>query len=311
MKRISSLAVLAAAVCFAARAADLPVAEELIGEQTVAIVSVDIGKLSKDQISKTLAEMIGEAPPAKDLDPIAALQDQFKAAGGTTLNIVYHVDKDAKPETAGRGAVIVVGTTDDAKKDKLIELMNATDPSFKEKAAPECPKAVEGGLVWYQKDFKLPKADDARGEAFADAFKQVAKDQAVTFVVVPDEDLAKLASANMKAEEAALLNAVLGGGGLCLFTDVGIAAKPQLRLVLLAEDADGAAEVHKAAEGLLAELKKDAPPPVKALLDTLKAAKAGDNVQISINLAEFAKAAKEMMALFALGEPPAATAPKP
>ena len=90
--------------------------------------------------------------------------------------------------------------------------------------------------------------------------------------------------------------ALLGSSGLAVFTNVGAAAEPALKVLIAAADEEGAGTIKKTASAVLAEIKKDAPPPIQAFIDTLKLIQAEASIQLDINLAEATKLAKEMMA---------------
>lgn len=298
MKKMSIFAVLTMVCTFSLCAAENPVPDELYGAQTIGVVNVNLAGLNKAQIDKTLVSILGQPTDPNALAAFSAFQDKFKAAGGLSINVVINIDKDPKPENADKGIVLVVQKSETGNSKALAELMSSMDPKFKDEMAPGCPKDIDGSLVWHNKNFKLPKADDDRAEAFSGAFDEVSEDQAVTIVIVPDEDAVTTINKNLKPDQVELVKAILGGSGICLFTNFGIAEAPTLKTLIMAEDVKGAEKLNKATETLLAAASKDAPPPLKTLLDSLKAVQAGTNVQITINIAEFGKAVKELAAPF-------------
>lgn len=298
MRKFSILAVLAMVCTLSLSAAENPVPAELFGAQTVGVVNVNLAGLTKAQIDKTVTAILGQPTDPNALAAFGGFQDKFKAAGGLSLSVVINVEKDPKPENADKGIVLVIKKGEGANPKDLAELMASMDPKFKDDMAPDCPKEIKNSLVWYNKNFKLPEENEDRAKAFSAAFEEVSNNQAVTIVVVPDEDAVKTINANLKPDQVELLSAILGGSGICLFTDFGIADAPNLKILIMAADVAGAEKLQKATEALLAAGSKDAPPPLKTLLDSLKGVQAGSNVQIAINIAEFGKAAKELAGPF-------------
>ena len=65
---------------------------------------------------------------------------------------------------------------------------------------------------------------------------------------------------------------------------------PTLKLLVMSADANGAATLQKAGEDMIAALKKVAPPAMAPLIDGLKLASVSSNIQLSMNLMEWAKA---------------------
>jgi len=294
MKKLCLVAMFLSLFCVMVKAADLPVPDDVISAQTIAIITVDVNELNKDQISKAVEGAIGAPPDPKSLDEMTSMQAKFKAAGGAGLSIVYHADKKIDPTTADKGVVMVVTLAEGGTKEKIVEFMNAANPTFKDTLSPDCPKEMDDCLVFYQKGFKLPAKHADTAEYFTHAFAQIGGKQAISVVIIANDDALKAAGENMKPPDAEMLNALLGGGGICLYTDLGIAADPKLQVMILAPDADGATKVQKAAETAIGALKKDMPPAVTAFANSLTAVAAGTNVQISINIQAFAKAAMEL-----------------
>jgi hypothetical protein len=283
--------------CLSLAASDLPVPEELIGAQTVGIVTIDVKALKFDQIVKTITEKLGTAPDAVALAPAKDMLAKFAAAGGQSINIVLNAGKDTKAENAADGIALVVTPHEDGDADKLKEFLTAAAGPLMEQAAPGCPKKVGESLVWYNAKFKMPKANEDRAKSFAEAYSHLAKTATVSIVLVPDEEaVTKLEEGikEAKPDEAETAKALLGASAYTIFTDLGAAAEPVLTVLVLAADADGAVALSKAADKALGDIKKDAPPPAVKFLSSLKTVQVGANVQMSIDLTALTEAIKGM-----------------
>lgn len=292
MNKIFSL-VATVVLCLSGFAFDLPVPEQLVGKQTVAIIHINVEAIKFDVLNKTVTDKAG-ADAAKGLEQFKEVLEMYKGAGGADISIVVNADKKMDPANAGEGVVICVNKGEKADDAKLTALFEG----LKEKMAPGCPKKIGDSLVWHSAKYKLAKADEEKEKQFSDAYSHLAKDTTISVVFIPDDDAVELAEAQLKdskKEDAEMMKALLTADAFCLTTDIGGAAAPSLKLLVVCADADEAKVVDKAANGLLAEVKKEAPPPAKALLDTLKLVTAGANVQLSIDLDEIAKAAKSLM----------------
>src|SRR5258708_20521561 len=121
--RCSLSAAVLAAGCLSNLAADLPVPEELIGKKTIAVASLDVENINKDQLSKTLKAALGDAFDPKSLEQLSDLQEKFKAAGGTTISFVYYMQKNTTAENAEKGEVLVVGKNANSKGAALAKLI--------------------------------------------------------------------------------------------------------------------------------------------------------------------------------------------
>jgi len=73
-----------------------------------------------------------------------------------------------------------------------------------------------------------------------------------------------------------------------------------VKLLFTAADATAAEKVKTAVTAMIAAVKKDSPPDLQKLMDTLKLDQIGSNVQLSLTILEWAKAAMAM----APGTPP-------
>lgn len=302
MKKLLGSLVLAVC-CVSAWAVDLAVPEELVGNQTIGIVHVHLKAFKFDQIGKTLTDKLGEAPDPKAIAEVKDFVDKFKAAGGQGVSIIINADKNANAANASDGIVFLVTKGEDADNEKLAALFNGPMAAAKDKMAPGCPKEIGSSLVWHSAKYKLAKkGNEERAQAFSEAYSHLSKDASVSVVIVPDEDAVALAEASLKdakPEEAAMMKALLGATGFCLFTDFGVAAEPALKVLVLAADADGAVVLDKSAKGLIGILKKEAPPPLQSVLKSLQTVQAGSNVQLSIDIGDLVKAIKAMAEAFA------------
>jgi hypothetical protein len=249
--------------------------------------------VAKDQLFKSLKDSVGEEPPPDAVKQYDDYMAKFKAAGCTSMSVVVNMKKDAK--NPAEGVMLVVGMDEGADSAKAAEFVKTSIPDLAKDMHADCPKEIEGCLVWYEKSFTLPPASPERLEAFEYALSQVPDDQSISIMFVPDENVAAAATAGLKKEEAELATALLGGSGICLFTNFGIAADPGVKLLVLTPDAGGADKLQKVAEAFIGEMKKSVPPPFTAALDSLKAVAAGSNVQLSLGLADWSKVLKEMM----------------
>lgn len=296
MKKFLSFAVLFLA-CVTARAFDMPVPEELIGAQTLGVLHVNLNALKVEQAVKSLKDF-GTAPDAQGVEGINAMLGQFKEAGGTGITVLFNAGKEADAANAGDGVVFVINKAEGASDEKLTGLLEAMGAPFKDKIAAGCPKKIGDCLVWHAAKFKLPKMNEDKANAFSEAYSHLAKDSSLSVVFVPDADALELAEAGMKNakdEEKEMVKALFSATGYCLFSNFGASAEPSLKVLVLAADADGAAVLDKAATGLLAEGKKDAPPPVQKLLESFKLVLAGANVQLNVDLSELVGAVKAMV----------------
>lgn len=292
MKKLLAVLVLAVS-CFSSWAVDLPVPEELVGAQTIGIAHVHLKALKFDQITKTLTEKLGAAPDVEGTAKMKEFVDKFVAAGGQGITILVNSSKDADPAKAADNVVFLVNKGEEANTEKIVELFAPLLAGAKDKLAPECPKEIGHTLAWYSAKYKAPKANEDRGAAFGTAYEHLAKDSTVSIVIVPDEEAVELAEKSLgdaKPEEAKMAKALLGATGFCIFTDFGVAADPALKVLVLAADADGAVVLDKAATGLINGFKKEAPPPLLPVLNSLVSAQVGANVQLSINISDLVKA---------------------
>ncbi len=277
-----------------ALAADLHVPEDIIGAQTVAIVNLNVSSIKPDQLVKTMTDIMGKAPEAGQADQLKDFLGKFTGAGGKSISIVANGSKDTNAVKSGDTAVVVIELAEGADVAKFTEFANAALGFLKEGSAPECPKAFGNKMVYYSKNFKLPAKSKERADTFSVAHGEVAEDQLLSVVFVPDDSVTDTTKQNLKPEDAEVVNAIIGGGGVCLFSNFGVSDAPTLKLLVLAADAKGAEAINKAVETGLAALKKDAPPQLKTLLDGLKLAQAGTNVQATINIIEWAKIGVEL-----------------
>ena len=295
MRALSVLTTFAFLFCFSGYAADLPVPEELIGSETVGIVSIDVASLKPDQIVKTLTAILGQPPEPNATKQFADFHKKFTSLGGQTVNVVLNVDKNVQAATAGDGAVLVIEKDDAAPADKITAFLAESVPGFKDHMAPECPKVVDDMLVWYNKGFKLPAADEKRAVKFTDAFFEIGDDQSISIVFVPDENLVNTAQASLKSakpEDAEMANTLMKGKGLDVYTDFGIADKSVLKVLLLAADEKSAGALFKTADTVITEFKKSAPPAMKSMLDGLKTVQTDANVEISMGVQDLATVVK-------------------
>lgn len=285
--------VVSAVISLSGFAFDLPVPGELVGKQTVAIIHINVEALKFDVLKKTVSDKAG-ADAANGLEPFKDMLQMFKSAGGTDISIVVNTDKKMDASNAGEGVVICVNKSEKADDEKLAALFEG----LKEKMAKGCPKKIGDSLVWHSAKYKLAKANEEKEGEFSDAYSHLSKDTTISAVFVPDEDAVELAESQLKdakKEEAEMVKALMSASAYCLTTDMGAAATPSLKVLVVCADADAAKTIDKAANGLLAEVKKEAPPPAQALLNTLKLVQAGANVQLSIDLDEVAKTAKTLI----------------
>ena len=280
--------------CVAAYGADLHVPEEIIGAETVAVINLNVSALKPDQLVKTMTDIMGKAPEAAQADQLKDFVGKFTAAGGKTISLVANGSKDQNAVKNGDTAVMVIELAAGADVAKFTEFSNTALAFLKDGAAPECPKTVGGKLVWYSKNFKLPPQNKERADTFSVAHGEVAEDQLLCIVVVPDATTLDAAKGSVKPEDAEVVAAILGGGGICLFSNFGVADAPTIKVLCLAADVKGAEAINKAIETGLATLKKDAPPQLKTLMDGLKLAQVGTNVQFTVSIVEWAKIAVEL-----------------
>jgi hypothetical protein len=301
MKRRALIVALVLCYSCVAIAADLHVPEEIIGTDTIAIVNLNVSSIKPEQVVKTMTDIMGKAPEQAMADQLKDFSTKFKDAGGKSISIVINGSKDLNAAKSGDTTVVVVELNEGADAAKLTEFVNANIPGVKEAVAADCPKNFNGKLVWYNKNFKLPTQNKDRAETFSVAHGEVAEDQLLSIVVVPDENAQDAVKANLKPEEAEIARAILGGGGVCLFSNLGVADNPTIKVLVLAADAAGAESIRAAVDKLLKEAKNGAPPEFQKLLDGLKLDQAGTNVQFSIAVIEWAKVAK---AIFEAGATP-------
>jgi hypothetical protein len=292
MKRRALLVALVLSYSCIAMAADLHVPEEIIGTETIAIINLNVNSIKPDQVAKTMTDIMGKAPEQGMVDQLKDFSGKFKEAGGKSISVVINGSKDLNAAKSGDTTVIVLETNEGADAAKMTEFVNANIPGVKEQVAADCPKNFNGKLVWYNKNYKLPAQNKDRADSFSVAHGEVAEDQLLSVVVVPDENAQDQVKANLKPEDAEIARAILGGGGVCLFSNLGVADNPTLKVLVLAADAAGAESIRNAVDKLLKEAKNGAPPEAQKLLDGLKLDQAGTNVQFSIALVEWAKVAK-------------------
>ena len=292
MKRRALLVALILCYSCVALAADLHVPEEIIGTETVAVLNLNVSSVKPDQVVKTMTDIMGKAPEQAMSDQLKDFTTKFKDAGGKSISIVINGSKDLNAAKSGDTTVVVVETAEGADVAKMTEFVNTNIPGVKDTVAADCPKNFNGKLVWYNKNYKLPTQNKDRAEAFSVAHGEVAEDQLLSLVVVPDENAQEAVKANLKPEEAEIVRAILGGGGVCLFSNLGVSENPTIKVLVLAADAAGAESIRNAVDKLLKEAKNGAPPEFQKLLEGLKLDQAGTNVQFSIAVVEWAKVAK-------------------
>ena len=283
--------------------ADLHVPEEVIGAETAMILNININKIKPDQLMKTMRDITGTPADDQVKAQVQQLTDAFKQLGGLSINVVFSVGKDAAKTNPADGAILVVEMKDGSAPDKFTEFVNQF-PGVKDAVAAECPKAIGGKLVWYSKTAKLPAANAERAQAFTSAQYEVSDETSLSLIFVPGETTNDLAKTNLQGESAELAKAVAGGSGISLSSNFGVADAPTLKLLFMAADAGAAETIHKALTGMIASIKKDAPPEAKNLIDALKADQVGSNVQFSIGIVDWAKV---LVAAFMGGNP----GPKP
>jgi len=302
MKR-TTWSVLALLSCsFFCHGADLHVPDKLIGKDTVAIVNLNLDTISRDPLFKTITTLSGQAPDANAAKQFDELSAQIKAAGAVSISMVLNAKKGVELEKAGESAVFVIEKKEGGDNIKIAELLYGIMPEIKAKMAPDCPKEIDGTLVWHKPEFKMPEADEERARTFENAHGQVSEHQSISIVFVPDEGAIEAAKGKLKPEEAELVHALLEGDGICLFTDVGVSAEPSIKLLILSPDAAGAEKLQKTAQALIDQAKKEVPPPIAPIMDLLKLVQAGTNVQLAVSFPDLTKAAKDLMAAMA---PPA------
>ena len=136
----------------------------------------------------------------------------------------------------------------------------------------------------------------ARFEAFEYACTQIPEEQALSVTIVPNEAVLATVLAQLKGDDVQMANSLLGGKGLCLYTDFGVAAEPKVGLLVLTPSADDATKIQAVAEAGIAELKRQMPPAFSAGIDTLKAAAAGANVQVSTDISHWSAIIKAVIA---------------
>lgn len=275
---------------------ELPVPEKVIGEKTVAIVSLNLDEINKDALLKSISAVAGLAPEAAALKQFDEMDAKIKAAGLLHIRFVTSIPKGADYSQSSDNSILVIKMKEGADYTKVAELLYSLMPDLKAEKAAECPREIDGCLVWYKKGITLPAADKKRAEAFSSAFSQVNEHQSVSVVLMPDADAAEPVKDTLKPAEKELLSAVLDGKGICFFCNFGVTAEPGIKLLILAADAARAETLNKAAENLIAQFKEDLPPMLSPLLDIFKLVQAGTHVQVSITFPEITQAAKDFMA---------------
>lgn len=280
-------------------AVEMRVPAELVGKETIAVVDINIDVLNRAQFLKTITDIIGEAPSQEMQGHYDDFMAQFAAAGGATISIVLNMQKDM--EYPADGLLLVIGPQPGADIAKLSDYMFSFAPEMKQTMAADCPKQIGGSLVWCQRSYKLPKADAGRYTAFARAYTQLPKNNSFTVVLLAEELAAEMIRSNLKPQEADRVDALMGGNGVCLFSNIGVVEKPALKLLVLTPDAAGAEKLSKVASALIGDLKEKLPAMFANSLDSLKVVEAGSNVQINIALPAVSKAAKDVMGSVATG----------
>jgi hypothetical protein len=279
--------------------ADLHVPDKLIGADTVAIINLNIDTLSRDQLFKTISTVSGQPADPNAAKQFDELNAQIKAAGAVSFSIVLSAPKGGDLQKAGEQAIFVIEKKEGGDNTKIAELLYGLIPDIKAKMAPDCPKEIDGTLVWLKAGSKMPTPDEERAKTFETAHGQISEHQSISVVFVPDEGAIEAAKGKLKPEEAELVHALFEGDGICLFTDIGAAAEPSIKVLILSPDAAGADKLSKATQALIGEAKKELPPPIAPLMDMLKVVQAGTNVQLTISFPDLTKAAKELMAAMA------------
>jgi hypothetical protein len=275
---------------------ELPVPEKVIGEKTVAIVSLNLDEIKKDALLKSISAVAGLAPDAAAIKQFDEMDERIKAAGLLNLSFVLSIPKGSDYSTSSDHSILVIKTKEGSDNAKAAELLYSLMPDLKAEKADECPKEIDGCLVWHKKGSTLPGADKKRAEAFSGAFGQVNEHQSVSVVLMPDADAAEPVKGTLKPVEIELLSAVLDSKGICFFCNLGVTAEPGIKLLILAADAAGAEKLNKAAQNVIAQFKEDLPPMLSPLLDIFKLVQAGTHVQLSITYPEITQAAKDFMA---------------
>jgi hypothetical protein len=278
---------------FGVLGAEVRVPAELISQQTAVVVDLNFPAMKREQLLKSFTDTLGEEPTAETQVQYDDFVTRFSDAGGATISVVWNIQKDQRDLT--EGLVLVVGLKDGAEAKKVTEFLYAFAPDMKYSAAPECPRTIGGNLVWYQKAYILPKASVERRKAFEAAYTQLPAGQSFSVVLIPDENAAEQATSTLGTDEAEMVSALMNGG-ICLFSNVGIAAHPTLKMLVLSPDAAGATKLTKVATELIVEMKEKLPSPFERVLDYLKVSEAGSNVQVSIALPEWTKIARDVMA---------------
>ena len=304
MKRIAVLALMLLSCSFVCCGAEIPVPEKVIGAKTIAVISLNLEEIKKDALLKSITTVVGEAPDAAAIKQFDDLEAKIKASGATSLSFVLSIPKGSDIAKSSDNSILVVEMKEGADNTKVADLLYELIPGIKTEKADDCPKEIEGALVWYKKGNKLPAANKERADAFSGAYGQVGEHQSISIVLMPDEDAVESAKASLKPEEKELVSAILDGDGILLFSNLGVSAEPSVKLLIMAADAAGAEKLTKAAQALIDQFKKELPPPMAPLMDTLKLVQAGTNVQLSLAFPEITKAAKDLMA--AMAPPPAA-----
>src|SRR5690349_16194162 len=88
--------------------ADLHVPNKLIGDDTVAIVNVNVDSFSRDNLFKTINAVSGQSPDPNASKQFDDLKAQISAAGAVSLSLVLSAKKGIELEKAGESAVFVI-----------------------------------------------------------------------------------------------------------------------------------------------------------------------------------------------------------
>jgi hypothetical protein len=225
----------------------------------------------------------------------------IKASGAVSFSAVLSTKKGVSLDQAGESAVFVIEKKEGADNTKIADLLYQLMPPIKEKKAEDCPKEIDGMLVWHKPDFAMPEPNADRATTFGNAHSNVAAKSSLSAVFVPADSAVEAAKGQLKPEEAALVSAICEGDGICLFTDFAAAAEPSIKLLVLSPDAAGAEKLNKTAQAILDEVKKQIPPPMQPMMDVLKLVQAGSNVQLAVSFQDLSKVAKDLMAMAAQG----------
>lgn len=299
MKPNLTLALLLGFYAMAVLGAEVRVPSELISAQTALVVDLNLGSMKRERLLKSFTDTVGEEPAAETQVQYDDFVTRFAEAGGATISVVVNMQKDQRDLT--EGVMLVVGINGSADAKKVTEFINAFAPDLKYSTAPECPKSVDGNLVWYQKTYVLPKPSAEKRKAFDFAYTQLPTGQSFTVVLISDANAAEQVTSTLGTDEADMVSALMLGQGICLFSNIGISDQPELKMLVLTADAAAAAKNAKVAAELIVEMKKKLPSPFERVLDYLKVSETGSNVQVSIALPDWTKIARDVMAATATG----------